>query len=426
MRVRAYRFRAYSSKTTARVLETQLEAACKLYNALLHAEQEEYEENKRTMSMNELRQLALDLRKQNKEFQALHSQVAQQVADRFYEARQRFFEGLANKPKKKRPHQYLSLVYPQSGWKLSNWREVGLGKNKKKKARLRLSKIGFFTLVIHRDFPLEQVTQVCVKVYSSGRIYVIFTVEEPESQEQTLDEPAKVVGVDLGIEKLATLSDGRYLENPKPLERSLERIRLLQRSLSRKKFLSNNWLKAKRSLAKQHEHVRDFRRDLFFKLGALLAQEYDLLVLEDLDTEGLIQKGVTRTRRMRLYDSSFSEIRALLEWQFRKRGKLVFPVPAYNTSRECFLCGRINKDLTLADRVFVCPECGWTVDRDYNASLVLPKRAGWVPPTVPVELRPIPPLPSLGLKRRQGGAMMQEAPRLQLRGSSQRVHEPAG
>jgi len=97
-RVRAYRFRAYPSKTTARVLETQLEIACKLYNMLLHAEQEEYEKNKRTMSMNELRQLALDLRKQNPEFQVLHSQVAQQVADRFYEARQRFLDGVANKP----------------------------------------------------------------------------------------------------------------------------------------------------------------------------------------------------------------------------------------------------------------------------------------------------------------------------------------
>jgi hypothetical protein len=61
----------------------------------------------------------------------LHSQVAQQVADRFYQARQRFLGGLANKPKKKKPHRYLSLVYPQSGWKLSNIREVGLGKNKR-------------------------------------------------------------------------------------------------------------------------------------------------------------------------------------------------------------------------------------------------------------------------------------------------------
>jgi len=410
MRVRAYRFRAYSSKTTARVLETQLEVACKLYNTLLHAEQEEYERNKHSMSRNDLRQLALDTRRQNPEFQVLYAQVAQQVADRFYEARQRFFDGLGNKPKVKKPYQYLSLVYPQHGWKLSNWREVGRGKNKKRRARLRLSKIGFFTLIIHRDLPLEQVSQVCVKLYPSGRIYVIFTVEEPETQEQTLDEPAKVVGVDLGIEKLATLSDGRYLENPKPLERSLERVKTIQRALSRKKFLSGNWFKSKRRLAKEYEHVKNLRRDLFFKLGVLLAKDYDVLVLEDLDVQGLIQKGVTRTRRMRLYDSSFLEIRALLEWEFRKRGKLVFPVPAYNTSRECFFCGRVNKDLTLADRVFVCPECGWTVDRDLNASLVLPKRAGWVPPAVPVELRPIPPLPTLGLVGRQGGALKQEAP----------------
>jgi putative transposase len=408
MRVRAYRFRAYCSNTTARVFKTQLEVACKLYNTLLHAEQEEYEKNKHAMNKTELRQLALDLRKQNQEFQVLHSQVAQQVADRFYEARQRFFDGLANKPKKKKPHRYLSLVYPQGGWKLSNTRDVGQGKNKKKKARLYLSKIGFFTLVIHRELPLEQVSQVCVKLYPSGRIYVIFLVEEPEAEEQQSEKPKNAVGVDLGITRLATLSDGRYLENPRPLERSLERVRVLQRTLSRKKFLSNNWLKAKQRLAKQYEHVKDLRHDLFFKLGVLLAKDYDVLVLEDLDVQGLIQKGVTRTRRMRLYDSSFSEIRALLEWEFRKRGKHVLPVPAYNTSRECFFCGRINKDLTLADRVFVCPECGWRVDRDLNASLVLLRRAGWVPPVVPVELRPIPSLPSLGL-RRQGGAMKQEA-----------------
>jgi len=82
-------------------LKTQLEVACRLYNALLHAEQEEYEENKHTMSKTELRQLALDLRKKNPVFQVLYSQVAQQVADRFYQARERFLDGLANKPKKR-------------------------------------------------------------------------------------------------------------------------------------------------------------------------------------------------------------------------------------------------------------------------------------------------------------------------------------
>jgi putative transposase len=195
------------------------------------------------MSKNELRQLALDLRKQNQEFQALHSQVAQQVAERFYQARERFLGGLANKPKKKKPHRYLSLVYPQSGWKLSNWRDVGQGKNKKKKARLYLSKIGFLTLVMHTELPLKRVSQVRVKLYPSGRIHVIFVVEEPEAEEQHSSkegESKNAVGVDLGITRLATLSDGRYIENPKPLERSLERVRMLQRTLSRKRFLSNN------------------------------------------------------------------------------------------------------------------------------------------------------------------------------------------
>jgi len=142
-------------------------------------------------------------------------------------------------------------------------------------------------------------------------------------------------------------------------------------------------------------------------------------VLEDLDVRNLVQKGENKKRRMRLYDSSFSELRAVLKWEFRKREKLVLPVPAYNTSRECFLCGRINQNLTLEDRVFLCPFCGFTLDRDLNASLVLLKRAGWVPPAVPVELHPIPPFPSLGLKkRRQGGALKQEAPAFR-RGSSQ-------
>ena len=170
------------------------------------------------------------------------------------------------------------------------------------------------------------------------------------------------------------------MENPKPLERSLEGIRMLQRTLSRKKVSFKNWFKTKTKLAMEHERVKDFRRDLFFKLGALLAGEYDVLVLEDLDVQGLIQSGTKKRMRLRLHDSSFSELRAVLEWEFVKRGKLVLPVPAYNTSRECFLCGGINQSLTLEDRVFLCPRCGFSLDRDLNASLVLLKRVGWVPP----------------------------------------------
>ena len=98
-------------------------------------------------------------------------------------------------------------------------------------------------------------------------------------------------------------------------------------------------------------------------------------MLEDLDVQGLIQKSENKKRRMRLYDSSFSELRRCLEWVFQKQAKTVLAVSAYNTSRECFLCGRINKGLTLEDRIFNCPHCGFTLDRDLNASLVSPKKS---------------------------------------------------
>jgi len=107
VRVGAYRYRAYASKTTTRVLKTQLEVACKLYNTLLHVEKEEYEENKHTLGINELWQLALELRRRNPEFQVLHSQVAQQVAERFYRARSAFLMG-SQTSRRKRSHTSTS------------------------------------------------------------------------------------------------------------------------------------------------------------------------------------------------------------------------------------------------------------------------------------------------------------------------------
>ena len=141
--------------------------------------------------------------------------------------------------------------------------------------------------------------------------------------------------------------------------------------------LVKNWFKAKRRLAKEHEHLKDFRRDSL-NSGRYL-QGVRPISARGLNVQGLIQKSENKKRRMRLYDSSFSELRAVLEWEFRKREKQVLPVPSYNSSRECFLCGRINKGLTLEDRVFLCAHCGFTLDRDLNASLVLLKRGGCHP-----------------------------------------------
>jgi len=154
-----------------------LEAACKVYNTLRWADTHFYQRDGKGLSKNELRQLALDLRKLDEEYQQLYSQVVQQVADRYYEARRRFLDGLARFPREKKPHKYYSLVYPQSGWRILA--REGKGR-KEKKLVLRLSSLGAFALIVHRDFPLEKVKRVAVKVTRSERVFISFIVEDYE------------------------------------------------------------------------------------------------------------------------------------------------------------------------------------------------------------------------------------------------------
>ena len=212
MPIVGFRFRAYTDRRTLRALKAQLEAACEAYNTLRWADTYFHQRDGKGLTLTELRQLALDLRKQDEEYQQLYSQTLQQVADRYYEARKRFFNGLARFPKEKKPHKYYSLIYPQSGWKIVV-REVRTSGNKKSLV-LRLSNLGTFKLIVHRDFPLDRVERVVVKLTRSGKVYVSFIVENYEFPK--LLNTGKAVGIDVGVEKLLVTSDGEFLPNLRP------------------------------------------------------------------------------------------------------------------------------------------------------------------------------------------------------------------
>jgi len=394
------RFRAYTGEQTLRALKAQLRLACEVYNTLRWADMYFYQRDGKGLTQTELRQLALDLRKQDGQYQQLYSQTAQQLADRYYEARQRFFEGLARYPREKKAHKWYSLVYPQSGWKVLRVREIRTKskKNKKKVMTLRLSNLGIFNVIVHRDFPLDKVKRVVIKLTPSGRVYVTFVVDQEYPQ---LPKTNKVVAVDVGVEKLLTTSDGEYVPNQRPYERALNKVKRLHKALSRKEFLSRNWFKAKVRLARAHEHLKNLRKDTYMKLGKYFAEHYDVLVMEDIQVKQLVGKSLRRLR-MRLHDVAIHELRSVMEYQLGKYGKKLTLVDPAFTSMTCARCGHVKKDLTLADRVFVCPKCGWVADRDYNASLNVLRRSGSERPLVPVELRPLP----FG----QASALKQEAP----------------
>ncbi|QXJ31918.1 RNA-guided endonuclease InsQ/TnpB family protein [Saccharolobus shibatae] len=403
MSIVTFRFRAYTDEQTLRALKARLKLACEIYNTLRWADIYFYQRDGKGLTQTELRQLALDLRKQDKEYKQLYSQVVQEIANRFYEARQRFFQELARFPKEKKVHKWYSLVYPQSGWKILSVREIRTGsrKNKKKLLVLSLSHLGTFKVIVHRDFPLDKVKRVVVKLTKSERVYISFVVEDYVFQQ--VPETSKVVAIDVGIEKLLTTSDGEYLPNFKFYEKALRKIKHLHKELSRKEFLSKNWFKAKVKLAKAYEHLANLRKDLYMKIGKYLSMNYDVVVMEDINVKQLVGKSL-RKLRMRLHDVSFGELRDIIKYQIGKYGKKFLLVNPSNTSRTCAGCGYVKEDLTLNDRIFTCPKCGWIADRDYNASLNILRRSGWELPLVPVELHPLPVL-----QYWQGGVMKQEA-----------------
>jgi len=242
------------------------------------------------------------------------------------------------------------LVYPQSGWRILA-REVRTSGNKKK-LMLRLSNLGVFKLIVHRDFPLEKVERVVVKLTRSGKVYVSFIVENHEFPK--LPGTGKAVGIDVGVEKLLVTSDGEYVPNLRPYERALKKVKRLHRALSRKKFLSKNWFKAKMELARAYEHLANLRGDLYMKLGKYFAEHYDVVVMGDISVKQLIGKS-GRRMRMRLHDVAFHELRSIVKYQLGKYGKEVVFVDPRNSSKTCAKCGYVKMDLTLSDGVFECP-----------------------------------------------------------------------
>jgi len=401
-----FRFRAHAGQRTLGALKAQLRLACEIYNTLRRADMDFHRRNGRGLTLTELRQLALDLRKRNEDYRQLYSQVAQEIADRFHSARRGFLEGSARRfPREKKPHKYYSLTYPQKGWRILSTREIRTGSrgNRKKLITLRLSHLGTFRVIAHRDFPMDKVKRVAVKLTGSGRVYISFLVEDYEFPR--LPGTGRAVAIDVGVEKLLVTSDGEYLPNPRPYRRALGRLRRLQRELSRKAFLSRNWFKVKIRLARAHEHLANLRRDTYMKLGRYLAERYDVVIMEDIDVKQLIGES-NRALRRSLQDAALGMMRSIIGYQVEKYGKAFLLVDPRDSSRACARCGFVKHDLALGDRAFECPACGWRADRDYNASLNILRRAGWEPPVAPVELRPLP----AALGHGQGGAVKQEAP----------------
>ena len=192
----------------------------------------------------------------------------------------------------------------------------------------------------------------------AGEWYAAVLVEIPDSENQV---SGVAVGVDLGIKKLATLSDGTEFENCRSTKKFESKLRKENKALARKVKGSNNFNKQKLKLQKLHKKIQDVRLDSTHKMTSYIAYHYSDVCLEDLNVSGMVKN---KKFAKSVLDASFYEIRRQLVY---KCERVHFISTWFPSSKLCSQCGAIN-NMPLSKRVFKC-DCGYgPVDRDLNAA----------------------------------------------------------
>src|SRR5258706_2701386 len=215
-----------------------------------------------------------------------------------------------------------------------------------------------------------------VKVFSAtvteqaGHWYVSLLVEH---EHVVPENSGPVVGVDLGLKRLATLSDGAIAENPRHLKTRLRKIKRLHRAVTRKVKGSQNRKRAARRLGTEYHKCANQRANTLHQFTSRLAKTKSVVVIEDLNVAGMLKNHALA---LAISDVGWGEFRRQLTYKAAWYGCRVIVADRWEkSSKACCRCGWVDEQLTLAARTFRCQNCGLVIDRDLNAAKNLEKLA---------------------------------------------------
>ena len=230
---------------------------------------------------------------------------------------------------------------------------------------VKLPKLGKVKASVHR-MPEGRILSATVSRVPSGEYFVsICCTEVGFDQYRTTGKSA---GIDMGLTKLAVLSDGTVIKNSKNAKKKQKKLRRAQRALSRKKKGSRNRTKARVKVAKIHRDIANMRKDFTHQATTKLVREYDFISAETLSIQNM-QKNHRLAGA--IADAAWSEFLQQLEYKSRRHGRIFIKISQkFPSSQICNKCGTKNPEVRdLQVREWTCPVCGVVHDRDVNAAL---------------------------------------------------------
>ena len=360
--LKTYKYRLYPTKKQLHKLDETLEECRWLYNHLLEMRKTAYERDGISLTCFQQQYTFPVLKQERPSLGGVHSQVMQNVAVRVDLAFKAFYRRMREHaqdpgfPRFKGSGRYDSFTFPQSGFSL-----VSVPRTASHDDRVTLSKIGSVKMVYHR--PIKGKVKTCtVQRSSTGKWYVSFSCEcEPER----LPKVPSQVGIDVGLKSFATFSNAEEIANPRFFRKEEQALAKVQRKHAKKPKGSPERRKHRKVVARVHERIT-FRRDNFtHQESSRIVDRYGVICVEDLHVKSMTHN---RCLAKSIADASWSEFFSKLSCKAEEAGRQLVKVnPAY-TSQDCSRCHHRQK-MPLSERVYHCPCCLLSIDRDLNAAL---------------------------------------------------------
>ena len=360
---KAYRYRIYPNKKQKDLFAKTFGCCRFIYNHMLADKKEAYEKNGTY-----LRTTPAGYKKEYPWLKEVDSLALANTQLHLEQAYKRFFSD----PKKNGFPRFKAKHFSRQSYTTN----VVNGNIRIESGKLRLPKIGFVKVRLHRAAPPEwRLKSVTVCMESDGKYYasLLYEYEDRENQgSKQSKEEAKILGIDFAMRGLAVLSDGSRADYPGYYRKAEERLAREQRKLSHCQKGSKNREKQRKRVAKCHAKIRNQRQDFLHKLSRKLVQEYDIVAVEDLDMKGMSQSLHFGKSVM---DNGFGAFRTMLSYKLEERGKQLIVVDRfYPSSKRCSVCGKVKKELRLDERIYHC-SCGNCMDRDINAAINIREEA---------------------------------------------------